>query len=150
MTHHNSENNGKGKVALLTGAARRVGAVVAKKLHQEGMNLVIHYNSSDQDAKKLKEELLNLRDDSIDIVQGELSSSGSWEQIVAFAAQRWGRLDVLVNNASAFHISSKYPLWLRQETFGPRKTCCCTSGAYRFVDKTETINPFNQNADIIK
>jgi pteridine reductase len=92
-----------GKTALITGAARRVGAVIARALHTEGMNVVIHYRSSRDDALRLRDTLETARPDSVDLLQADLLDTGSLPDLAAQAHGRWGRLDVLVNNASSFY-----------------------------------------------
>jgi pteridine reductase len=91
-----------GKVALITGAARRVGAQIARSLHAEGMDLVLHYHSSQAAAEALKTELELSRPDSVMLFQANLGRCiefpGFIERVRAFR----GRLDVLINNASSF------------------------------------------------
>jgi len=89
------------KVALVTGAARRIGAVIVRALHAEGMNLVVHYRSSHDAAAALRDELEGLRPDSVALVCADLLQGP--ETLVEAALQRWGRLDALVNNASTFY-----------------------------------------------
>lgn len=91
-----------GKAALITGAARRVGAVIARALHGEGMNVVVHYRGASDAAEALKEELCSDRKDSAEIVQADLLDDGVPERVVAAAVERFDQLDVVVNNASAF------------------------------------------------
>ncbi|MGH8279046.1 MAG: pteridine reductase [Gammaproteobacteria bacterium] len=91
-----------GKTVLITGAARRVGAAVARRLHAEGMRVAIHYRSSSADAVKLAADLNAARADSALTVQADLADLGSLDALIA-ASLKWGTLDLLVNNASAFH-----------------------------------------------
>jgi pteridine reductase len=91
-----------GKVALVTGAARRLGAVIARTLHANGMNLILHYRSSQQDAQQLQQELNSIRADSVVLIQADLLHTTKLASIVQKAEHVWGRLDVLVNNASSF------------------------------------------------
>ena len=91
-----------GKVALVTGAARRLGAVIARTLHANGMNLILHYRSSQQDAQQLQQELNSIREDSVVLIQADLLHTTKLASIVQKAEHVWGRLDVLVNNASSF------------------------------------------------
>jgi len=92
-----------GKVALITGAAHRIGAQIARSLHGEGMDLVLHYRSSESGAKSLQAELEASRRDSVLLRQADLNRciefAGLIERVRAFR----GRLDVLVNNASSFY-----------------------------------------------
>jgi len=95
----------KNKVALITGASQRLGAMTARFLHAAGANVLIHYRHSSKNAKILMQELLNIRPDSADIVQCDLliQAHGELENLVNISQQRWGRLDILVNNASSFY-----------------------------------------------
>lgn len=92
-----------GKVALLTGAARRIGAEIARILHAAGANVVIHYRSSSRDAETLQSELNALRPDSCFLVQGDLLDVATIPRIMQQTLEQTGRLDVLVNNASSFY-----------------------------------------------
>lgn len=91
------------KVALITGAAQRVGAEIARELHRSGMRVVIHYRSSAEAAAALRDELLAARPDSAALIQGDLLETAALPALVAAAHARWGQLDVLVNNASSFY-----------------------------------------------
>lgn len=92
-----------GKVALITGAARRIGAEIAQTLHREGMNVVLHYNASEEDAVKLSEQLNHLREHSSVAIRADLLEADVEKSLVQRALKAWGRLDVLVNNASRFY-----------------------------------------------
>lgn len=91
-----------GKVALVTGAARRIGAVTVKMLHQQGATVVIHYRHSNMDAENLCDELNAIRDESCLIQQAELADIESLEKMIASIIDKVGRLDILINNASSF------------------------------------------------
>jgi len=101
------------KVALVTGASRRVGAEIAKLLHAAGFNIVLHYNHSETDAKQLCEHFNQQRKDSAVIFQAELSDMAKLEPLISDSVKQWGRLDVLVNNASRFY---KTPVSSANET----------------------------------
>lgn len=90
------------KVALITGGAKRIGAETARTLHGAGMNIVIHYRSSRQEADELSYELNELRENSAAVVQADLDDDNIYGQLIEDAVEIWGRLDVLVNNASSF------------------------------------------------
>ncbi len=92
-----------GKVALVTGGTRRIGAEICRMLHAQGMNLVVHYRSSKSDAHVLQEELLARRPDSIMLVQGDLLNGAKLDNLVFETVEGFGQLDVLVNNASSFY-----------------------------------------------
>ena len=91
------------KVALITGAARRIGAHVARMLHAQGMRLVIHYHSSETDARALQQELHGQRPESVLLVRGDLNSVAKCRNLVQETIGAFGRLDALVNNASTFY-----------------------------------------------
>lgn len=91
-----------GKVVLITGAARRLGEVIARTLHTHGMNLILHYRSSKQEAHKLQQELNAVREDSVILIQADLLHTAKLNSVVQKAEDVWGRLDILINNASSF------------------------------------------------
>ena len=93
----------QGKVALVTGSARRIGAVTVRALHQQGAIVVVHYRNSADDAKTLCDELNALRKDSCIIQQAELSDVNALQKMIDNIINETGRLDVLVNNASSFY-----------------------------------------------
>src|SRR5215469_7542259 len=97
------KNNPKlaGRTALVTGAAKRLGAAIARTLHAEGMNLLLHYNKSEAEAAALAKELNAARADSAAIAQADLANTQGLESLVK-AALQWDGLHVLVNNASSF------------------------------------------------
>ncbi len=97
------ENNLTGKVALITGGARRVGAEIARTLHAHGMQLVIHYRSSKDDAHALQIELEKHRPKSVLLVKGDLLQVAQLPGIVEAAVAAFGRVDALINNASTFY-----------------------------------------------
>ena len=90
-------------VALVTGAARRVGARIARELHAAGMSVAVHCHRSREDAERLREAFEAARPGSATVVAADLLEAGAAEEVVAAAEERWGRLDVLVNNASSFY-----------------------------------------------
>ena len=91
-----------GKVALVTGAARRIGATTVRMLHQHGATVVIHYRNSEKDAEALCDELNDIRTDSCFIQQAELADIASLEKMIEEVVSKAGRLDILINNASSF------------------------------------------------
>ena len=93
----------QGKVTLITGAAHRIGATIARHLHQQGMNIALHYRSSKSTAQALTEELNRLRPNSVTAIGGDLLDTAALEKTVEQAYQKLGRLDALVNNASSFY-----------------------------------------------
>jgi len=97
------DNSLSGKVALITGAANRIGAEIARLLHSEGMAIVLHYRSSGENAQRLEHELSAIRRDSVKLAQADLLQQSSYHNLIEKAQQWKGRLDVLVNNASSFY-----------------------------------------------
>ena len=93
----------KEKVALITGAALRIGAAMVRSFHKEGFNIILHYNRSEQAAKELQKQLCSVREDSVRLLQLDLVSCTDWNEVSAFCQDQWGRLDVLINNASSFY-----------------------------------------------
>ncbi len=93
----------KEKVALITGASRRVGAVIARTLHDQGMNVVLHYLSSHKEAEFLRDQLNNIRPDSAISLACNLHDIPALAQLIEQSIQPWGRLDALINNASTFY-----------------------------------------------
>lgn len=91
------------KVTLITGSARRIGAHTAKYLHAFGSNIVVHCNESRLEAERLCLELNQIRAKSAMLVQGDFSDFSSIERIGQQAIDSYGRLDVLINNASSFY-----------------------------------------------
>ncbi len=99
----NNTNPLNGKVALITGAAQRIGAAIAEALHAEGLNLVLHYRRSKQAAHALQQKLNARRADSVVLVQADLLDNAKVARMVQNSIQAWNRLDVLINNASSFY-----------------------------------------------
>ncbi|UCH53145.1 MAG: pteridine reductase [Pseudomonadota bacterium] len=94
----------EGKVALVTGGAHRIGAAIARRLHAEGVNLVIHYLTSEAPAHALQNELNAARADSVMLVRGDLNNGKKLLKNLVFeTTERFKRLDIVVNNASRFY-----------------------------------------------
>jgi len=93
----------QGRVVLITGGAKRVGAAICRRLHGAGANLMLHYRSSAGEARLLQAELNNLRADSVALVQADLLELPQLPALVERTLGTYGRLDALVNNASSFH-----------------------------------------------
>src|SRR5689334_1763405 len=91
------------KVALITGGGRRVGAAIARELHAEEMKVILHCNTSENEAKKLCDEFNTQRQDSAAILTADLSVFDNITPLIQQAVGIWGRLDALVNNASIFY-----------------------------------------------
>jgi pteridine reductase len=98
-----SSTNDSPRWALLTGAARRIGATIARQMHASGINVVIHYRGSAADADALADELNAIRANSALTVQADLLDSAQLKPIVDNIVAQTGRLDILLNNASTFY-----------------------------------------------
>jgi pteridine reductase len=93
----------QGKCVLITGAAKRLGAAIAHAAHAEGANVVIHYKSSKAEADELCAHLNRTRSNSAVASQADLLDTAALKRLALEAAGSFGRLDVLVNNASTFY-----------------------------------------------
>ncbi|CAM5403739.1 pteridine reductase [Rhodanobacter lindaniclasticus] len=89
-------------VALITGAARRVGAVIARTLHAAGYDVALHYRHSADEARALADELQASRAGSVLPLSADLADLAALPALVERVVAHYGRLDALVNNASAF------------------------------------------------
>lgn len=96
----------QGKVILVTGGAKRVGAAISRRLHAAGANIALHYRSSAQEALKLQAELNAKRADSVLCVQADLLDMHDLPGMIAATVKHFGRLDGLVNNASSFYATT--------------------------------------------
>ncbi len=90
-----------GKVALVTGAARRVGRAIALELSSTGYDIVIHFNRSAHEAREV-EEIVREQGRRAALVSGDLADPAVAARVIGEAAAAFGRLDVLVNSASSF------------------------------------------------
>lgn len=90
-------------VALITGAAHRLGAATARRLHLRGFRVLIHYRSREDQAQTLADELNQDRPESAAILQADLIEAESIRKLGLQACDYWGRLDALINNASVFY-----------------------------------------------
>ena len=95
--------NLEGRVVLITGGAKRVGAAICRRLHAAGANLMVHYRASAADARALKSELAAQRAGSVALVQADLLKLDALSNLVKATVKEFGRLDALVNNASSFY-----------------------------------------------
>jgi pteridine reductase len=95
----------QGKVVLITGGAKRVGAAICRRLHAAGASLMLHYRASGGEARLLQAELNRARADSVALIQADLLELKTLPSLVEQTVQRFGRLDALVNNASSFYAS---------------------------------------------
>lgn len=93
-------------VALITGAARRVGAVIARTLHAAGYDLALHFRHSSSEAHALAAELESQRPHSTLLLQAELEDTTALAPLINKLIAHFGRLDGVVNNAALFFSTS--------------------------------------------
>lgn len=91
------------KVALITGAARRIGAAIAHELHAAGWCVLIHYRASSSEALALAAQLNAARPSSAHTLQADLADAQALSTLAQQAQACWGQLDALVNNASTYY-----------------------------------------------
>ena len=95
--------NSQQKVVLITGGAKRVGAAICRLLHASGANLMIHYRNSVNEARALQSEFNLQRPNSAAIIQADLLTLPALPGLVQETIRHFGRLDVLINNASSYY-----------------------------------------------
>lgn len=98
-----NHQNPAAKVALVTGSAKRVGKTIVEQLHQNGYNVIIHCNRSVNDANTLAESLNHIRHNSVKVISANLLSEPALVKLAEQTINAFGRLDLLVNNASSFY-----------------------------------------------
>ena len=130
----------EGKTALVTGAAKRIGRAIALRLHGAGANVVLHYRNAEAEARALAAELNARREGSVELAHADLLDTDILPDLVEVAVDRFGALDILVNNASSFYptpignitpsqfgelmgANLKAPLFLSQAAAPHLKTC---------------------------
>jgi len=93
-----------GKVAVVTGASKGIGASIAQALAEEGASVVVNYSSSKQDAERVVAEIA-ARGGTAIAVQADVSKPTHIERLFSTATRSFGRLDILVNNAGIYEFS---------------------------------------------
>ncbi len=91
------------KVALITGGAKRIGYALCENLHQQGYAIVLHYHRSHEHADELTRKLNGIRNHSAKAVQADLNDLSQVLRLARKATEAFGRMDVLINNASSFY-----------------------------------------------
>ncbi|MBI3798268.1 MAG: SDR family oxidoreductase [Deltaproteobacteria bacterium] len=105
--------NLNGKIALVTGGAKRVGKAIVTALAQRGCTIVVHYHTSQSEAEETVRELLAAGHAAI-AVQADITQEADVERMIETAVARFGRIDVLVNNAAVFFRTPVETLTLHQ------------------------------------
>ena len=93
------------KIILITGGTKRIGETICRKLHSEGMNLMVHYRSSEREAQVLQSKLNQIRPGSVALIQADLLDIDQLPTLVGETINHFGRIDSLINNASSFYSS---------------------------------------------
>lgn len=101
-THSHRNDAETRPVALITGAARRIGAAIARRLHADGYDLLLHYQHSEADMRALIAALDAARPGGAITRSADLADAHALAPIVEAAIEHYGRLDALINNASLF------------------------------------------------
>lgn len=91
------------EVAFVTGSAKRIGNQTVRCLHQQGYKTIVHCNRSTHDAQQLVDELNQISPNTAQLVSGDLTKFEQYQKIADKVISVFGRLDVLVNNASSFY-----------------------------------------------
>ncbi len=91
----------KNKNILITGAGKRIGKFLAEYLAKEGGNIVIHYNSSEREAKELESRLLSYGVKTL-LAKADLTNSKDVFNLIKYVKEKWGYIDILINNASIY------------------------------------------------
>ena len=94
------------RIAIVTGASRGIGRCIAETLAREGIKVIANYNKSEESAKELKEKL-HKENIEIDIIKADVSQRKDIKKIVEFAINKYGKIDILINNAGI----SEYKLY---------------------------------------
>ncbi len=128
-------------VALVTGAAKRLGAVIARILHGKGYNVIVHYHRSGEDARTLAAELNDMRTESAVTLCEDFATGNPAASLIEAAGQTWPRLDLLVNNASVFDKTPldeiDLPAWDRIQTINLRAPYFLSIAAATMLHKTD-------------
>ncbi len=94
----NREKNIMNKTVIVTGGSRGIGAEIVKSLAKENYNVVLNYNKSEEEANKIKEELLK-ENIQIEIFKADISKREQVKKLIEYTIQKYKTIDVLINNA---------------------------------------------------
>jgi len=98
-----TDTKSRTRTALVTGAARRIGANIAQALHERGCRVLLHYRSSVGEASALADKLNLIRSDSAVLLKADLSDAEGAQNLAQQVRVQCDQLDLLVNNASRFY-----------------------------------------------
>ncbi len=88
----------KQKIAIVTGASRGIGREVAKELAESGITVIANYNKSEEEAKKLQQELEE-QNFKLEIFKADVSKREDVKKLVEYTIEKYGKIDILINNA---------------------------------------------------
>lgn len=135
-------NSLEGKVALVTGAAKRLGRAVALRLAEEGADVVIHYRSSQREAQDAVRDIENLGRRAVAIA-AELGNVAAVKGLIDDATKHFGRLDVLVNSAANFlpasMVSTTEEIWDAALNTNLRAPFFCAQAAAPWLKRTHGV-----------
>jgi 3-oxoacyl-[acyl-carrier protein] reductase len=89
-----------GEVAWVTGSSKGIGRAVVLGLAEQGCDVVVHYNSSEDDAREVEERIKGFGNDVL-MLKGDVTDAGDVRRMVGEIEDRYGRIDILVNNAGS-------------------------------------------------
>ena len=134
----------EGRIALVTGAAKRVGGAIALSLAQAGADLAIHYRSSEAEATETADAIRALGRRA-ELFQADLADPPQIESLFAAIGEAYGRLDVLINSAAVYHRTPLESLtaeqWDLEMAVNARAPALCIRHAMPlFVDGGAIVN----------
>jgi NAD(P)-dependent dehydrogenase (short-subunit alcohol dehydrogenase family) len=130
------------KVALVTGSAHRVGRVIALELAKQGVNIMVHYHSAEDDA--VRDTLHDIKSHGVDAfsVQADISTSEGVATIFSTVKEHFGKLDILVNSASIFNKNTLMEVtledWQRSLAVNVTAPFLCTQAAVRMMQENDS------------
>jgi pteridine reductase len=130
-----------GRVALVTGAGKRLGRAVALRLAQEGADLAIHYRSSHAEAQEVVARIEKLGRRAVSLA-ADLTSVAEIRRLFSQATEHFGRLDILVNSAANFlaaDVNASEPLWDQTFDTNLKAPFFCAQAAAPFLKQTNGI-----------
>ena len=98
-------------MALITGAAKRVGAAIAQQLHADGYQIAIHHHTSIDEAYQLKEDLNKKRPNSAFIIKQDLAEKNAANKLIKMVVNKTGQINLLVNNAFYTPLTHEYHIF---------------------------------------
>jgi pteridine reductase len=135
-------NNLNGKVALVTGAAKRLGRAIAIHLAREGADVIVHYQRSATEAQEVVREITKLNRRAISL-SADLAKKSDIDKLFAAAKEEFGRLDILVNNASNFlhadFASITEEIWDAALDVNLKAPFFCSQAAAPLIKKTNGV-----------